>query len=148
MSLTPAIISLHFSVCLLTDLKARLRAVVSVNRELILLYWDIGKIIVESQPTKGYGKPMVARLADDLQKDFPHAAKSVAQRHGMTDYKRPAESAARLVEFNSTFVVSSPSRVAVKVILPGFIVERMATRLMPHSVSSQRLLTEFIFPLL
>jgi hypothetical protein len=38
---------------LLADLKARvraaqLRAVVSVNRELILLYWDIGKIIVEA----------------------------------------------------------------------------------------------------
>ena len=44
---------------------------VSVNRELILPYWDIGKIIVESQPTKGYGKQMVARLAGDLQKDFP-----------------------------------------------------------------------------
>ena len=52
---------------LLTDLKARiraaqLRAAVSVNRELILLYWDIGKIIVESQKTKGYGKQVVERL--------------------------------------------------------------------------------------
>ena len=33
---------------LLADLKAQLRAVVSVNRELILLYWDIGKFIVEA----------------------------------------------------------------------------------------------------
>src|ERR1035438_8281833 len=38
---------------LLADLKARvraaqLRAVVSVNRELILIYWDMGKIIVEA----------------------------------------------------------------------------------------------------
>jgi hypothetical protein len=43
---------------LLADLKARvqaaqIRAVVSVNRELILLYWDIGRIIVEAQTTKG-----------------------------------------------------------------------------------------------
>jgi len=64
---------------LLADLKARvraaqLRAVVSVNRELILLYWDIGKIIVVAQKTKGYGKQVVERLAADLQKEFPGTA--------------------------------------------------------------------------
>ena len=64
---------------LLTDLKARvhaaqLRAVVSVNRELILLYWDIGRIIVEAQTTKGYGKQVVERLAEDLQNEFPGMA--------------------------------------------------------------------------
>ena len=64
---------------LLADLKARvraaqLRAAVSVNRELILLYWDIGKIIVEAQKTKGYGKQVVERLAEDLQKEFPGTA--------------------------------------------------------------------------
>src|ERR1035441_8612484 len=64
---------------LLTDLKARvhaaqLRAVVSVNRELILLYWDIGRIIVEAQTTKGYGKQVVERLAEDLQREFPGMA--------------------------------------------------------------------------
>jgi predicted nuclease of restriction endonuclease-like (RecB) superfamily len=64
---------------LLAGLKARvraaqLRAAVSVNRELILLYWDIGGIIVESQKTKGYGKQVVERLADDLQKEFPGVA--------------------------------------------------------------------------
>jgi predicted nuclease of restriction endonuclease-like (RecB) superfamily len=62
---------------LLADLKARvraaqLRAVVSVNRELILLYWDIGRIIVEAQTTKGYGKQVVERLAEDLHEAFPN----------------------------------------------------------------------------
>jgi predicted nuclease of restriction endonuclease-like (RecB) superfamily len=61
---------------LLADLKARvrsaqLRAVVSVNRELILLYWDIGRIIAEAQKIKGYGKQVVERLADDLHEAFP-----------------------------------------------------------------------------
>ena len=64
---------------LLADLKVRvraaqLRAVVSVNRELILLYWDIGKIIAGAQKTKGYGKQVVERLAADLQKEFPGTA--------------------------------------------------------------------------
>ena len=59
----------------LADIKTRvraaqLRAAVSVNRELILLYWDIGKTIVEAQKTKGYGKQVVERLADDLHKEF------------------------------------------------------------------------------
>jgi hypothetical protein len=35
--------------------------VVAVNRELILLHWDIGRIIVEAQKTKGHGKQMVER---------------------------------------------------------------------------------------
>lgn len=61
---------------LLADLKARvraaqLRAAVSVNRELILLYWDIGKVIVQAQNTKGYGKQVVEQLAEDLHTAFP-----------------------------------------------------------------------------
>ena len=64
---------------LLADLKARvraaqLRAALSVNRELMLPYWDIGKIIVEAQKIKGYGKQVVERLAADLQKEFPGTA--------------------------------------------------------------------------
>jgi hypothetical protein len=52
-------------------LTAQLRAAVSVNRELILLYWDIGKVIVEAQKTKGYGKQVAEQLASDLQREFP-----------------------------------------------------------------------------
>ena len=53
---------------LLADLKARvraaqLRAALSVNRELILLYWDLGKTIVEAQKTKGYGNSSAAQNA-------------------------------------------------------------------------------------
>lgn len=64
---------------LLTDIKTRvraaqLRAAVSVNRELIRLYWDIGKVIVTAQQTRGYGKQVVERLAGDLQKEFPGVA--------------------------------------------------------------------------
>jgi hypothetical protein len=44
------------------------------NRELILLYWDIGRITVEAQTTKGYGTQVVERLAVYLQKEFPGTA--------------------------------------------------------------------------
>ena len=65
---------------LLTDLKARvhaaqLRAAVSVNRELILLYWDIGKVIVDAQETRGYGKQVVESAGGGFaKKEFPGVA--------------------------------------------------------------------------
>jgi predicted nuclease of restriction endonuclease-like (RecB) superfamily len=60
----------------LADLKARvrsaqLRAAVSVNRELIILYWDIGKAIVERQKKHKWGDQVINRLSFDLAKEFP-----------------------------------------------------------------------------
>ena len=63
----------------LESLKSRVRqaqtkAMLSVNRELIQLYWDIGREIVERQEREGWGKSVVERLADDMQKAFPGIA--------------------------------------------------------------------------
>ncbi len=61
---------------LLTDIKARIRtsqikAALSINRELIRLYWDIGGLIVNRQRVEGWGKSVVEKLASDVQNDFP-----------------------------------------------------------------------------
>lgn len=58
------------------DIKQRVRdaqytALKAVNKELIILYWDIGKRIVEKQNKLGWGKAIVETLAKDLQKEFP-----------------------------------------------------------------------------
>ena len=63
----------------LEDLKSRIRtaqvkAARSVNRELMMLYWHIGKSIVGRQRAEGWGKQVVERLASDLQKEFPGIA--------------------------------------------------------------------------
>ncbi len=50
---------------------AQLRAAQAVNRELIELYWQIGRSIVERQRSDGWGKSVVERLAKDLQAEFP-----------------------------------------------------------------------------
>jgi len=50
---------------------ARLRAALAANRELIELYWHIGRSVVEQQKTKGWGNAVIAHLGDDLQKAFP-----------------------------------------------------------------------------
>jgi predicted nuclease of restriction endonuclease-like (RecB) superfamily len=63
----------------LEDLKsriqaARVKAAISVNRELIALYWYIGKSIVQRQRAEGWGKSVVDRLAADIQREFPGIA--------------------------------------------------------------------------
>jgi len=51
--------------------KAQYDALKAVNKELINLYWDIGKSIVAKQDKIGWGKAIVETLAKDLQKEFP-----------------------------------------------------------------------------
>jgi predicted nuclease of restriction endonuclease-like (RecB) superfamily len=58
------------------EIKERIRqaqydALKSVNKQLIALYWDIGKKIVEKQESLGWGKSIVENLSSDLQKEFP-----------------------------------------------------------------------------
>ena len=52
-------------------MSARLSAARAVNSELILLYWDIGRGIVEKQQTLGWGESVVEMVAADLQRAFP-----------------------------------------------------------------------------
>ena len=49
----------------------QLAAFRAVNRELIELYWDLGKLILERQEQYGWGKSVVELLSKDLQKTFP-----------------------------------------------------------------------------
>lgn len=50
---------------------ARVSAARHVNRDLILLYWDIGQGIVEKQKVLGWGETVVEMVAADLQRAFP-----------------------------------------------------------------------------
>lgn len=61
---------------LLGEIKERIRsaqyeALRKVNSELISLYWDIGRLIVERQRDAGWGRSVVETLAEDLQAEFP-----------------------------------------------------------------------------
>lgn len=52
-------------------LHSRIQASKAVNSELIKLYWNIGKLKLERQNIYSWGKSIVERLAQDLQKEFP-----------------------------------------------------------------------------
>jgi len=49
---------------------AQYKAVLGINREQIILYWNIGKIIIENSE---YGKSFVENLARDIKLEFPNA---------------------------------------------------------------------------
>ncbi len=61
---------------LLAELKgqihgARMRAVLAANRELTLLYYDIGRAILDRQDREGWGAKVINRLSRDLRRAFP-----------------------------------------------------------------------------
>jgi predicted nuclease of restriction endonuclease-like (RecB) superfamily len=61
---------------LLKDLKERIRqaqvrAALSVNKELVILYWQIGRDILQRQDSLGWGAKVIDKLAGDLRSSFP-----------------------------------------------------------------------------
>lgn len=61
---------------LLREIKARIqrtqtRAVLSVNSELVRLYWDIGQMIDRRQREEGWGAGVIPRIARELHNELP-----------------------------------------------------------------------------
>ena len=50
---------------------AQLKASIAVNQELIKLYWELGKDVVERQEKEGWGSKVIEKIAKDLQNEFP-----------------------------------------------------------------------------
>ena len=51
--------------------RAQIRAAMAVSRELVLLYWTIGREISRRFEQQGWGTKIVDRMARDLQNEFP-----------------------------------------------------------------------------
>jgi hypothetical protein len=50
--------------------QTRLRTALAVNAEMILLYWQTGKMIAERQQQEGWSAKVIPQLAVDLQHEF------------------------------------------------------------------------------
>lgn len=91
---------------MLSDIKHRVavaqtRAALAVNGELIALYWDIGREIVERERRGGWGAKVVERLAADLRRAFPDMrGLSARNLRYMRDFARawPARSAQAILQ--------------------------------------------------
>lgn len=51
--------------------QARLRSSISVNKELLSVFWEIGNVVLQQQKTEGWGTKVIDRLANDLKSEFP-----------------------------------------------------------------------------
>jgi predicted nuclease of restriction endonuclease-like (RecB) superfamily len=51
--------------------KARLKAAITVNTQLLELYWEIGNAISQQQQQEGWGTKVIEKLARDLKLAFP-----------------------------------------------------------------------------
>ncbi len=63
-------------VSLLEDIKGRIRrgqtlAVLSANRHMLELYWDVGRLIHARQKMEGWGAAVIPRLSKDLSNELP-----------------------------------------------------------------------------
>ena len=66
----------HDYALMLEELKTRiqeerLRVVLSANAAMVLLYWDIGRVILDRQQREGWGAKVIDRLSADLRQAFP-----------------------------------------------------------------------------
>ena len=52
--------------------KSQYEALKAVNKQLIELYWELGRLIVEKQEDEKWGKSIVEQIAKDLQEKFPN----------------------------------------------------------------------------
>ena len=51
--------------------RSQIKAAIAVNQELILLYWRIGKELIEKIDSEGWGSKVITTLANDLARSFP-----------------------------------------------------------------------------
>lgn len=91
---------------LLAEIKERVRsaqyeALKAVNTELVGLYWDIGRLIVERQSGETWGKAVVQQLSGDLRREFPgvggFSASNLWRMKGFYETYRGLEKLAPLV---------------------------------------------------
>ena len=60
----------------LNEIKARIRTervrvAMAANAAMVLMYWEIGRIILARQAAEGWGAKVIDRLSADLREDFP-----------------------------------------------------------------------------
>jgi predicted nuclease of restriction endonuclease-like (RecB) superfamily len=117
----------------LTDLKSRIRvarvkASLNVNRELISLYWHIGRAITQQQEAERWGSQIIDRLVDDLQKEFPgisgfSRSNIFRMRKFFLAYSSAGETVAQPVRQLAKAIVAQPVRQLAKPILPQAVAD-------------------------
>jgi len=51
--------------------QAQVKTCMSANAEMVLMYWDVGRIVASRQSAEGWGASIIPRLAKDIRNDLP-----------------------------------------------------------------------------
>lgn len=101
---------------------AQLQAAARVNRELIALYWDLGRAIVNAQAQHAWGEEIVDQVAADLQREFPgmtgfSRANVYRMRAFFLSHEKPAEIVAQPVRQSRAKKLSQPVTISAPILV-------------------------------
>jgi predicted nuclease of restriction endonuclease-like (RecB) superfamily len=85
---------------------AQVKAALSVNAEMISLYWEIGKMILDRQRDEGWGAKIIDKLSKDLVSEFPEM-KGFSSRN-LKYMRKFAEAYPNLKFANEPIEINSP----------------------------------------
>ncbi|GAB3832821.1 hypothetical protein GCM10028895_51060 [Pontibacter rugosus] len=108
---------------------SRLHAVITVNEQMLQLYWKIGHAILQRQRQEGWGAKVIDRLATDLRREFPDM-KGISARN--LKYMRA------FADAWPRFVQAPPAQTGLALPVPGgarFVQEPLAQITWYHHVT-------------
>ena len=90
--------------------RSRYEMLMSVGKQTLLLYWDIGKAVSEKIELEGWGKSVVEQLAKDLQTEFPgvrgFSARNIRNMKRFYEFYAQYEIGVNTMEFNLATTVA------------------------------------------
>jgi len=97
--------------------QAQVKATLSANAEMILMYWDIGRIIAERQKSEGWGAGVIPRLSKDIRKELPEV-KGFSERNIGYMMRFAREYSMPLILQQPVAKISSEVRLESQIVVP------------------------------
>lgn len=108
---------------------AQVRTVTAANREMLLLYWKLGHLILAYQSQEGWGAKVVDLLSEDLKKDLPNQKGfSIRNLKYMRKFalEYPLPMIKKLNDASNMLMLSDPSQKSILNIVSEFVPQAVA----------------------
>lgn len=108
---------------------AQVRTVTAANKEMLLLYWKLGQLVLIHQADKGWGAKVIDLLSQDIKKEFPkHKGFSVRNLKYMRKFaaEYSIHTIEKLNELSHSFTQHAPSQLSVKNAVAEFVQQPVA----------------------
>jgi len=97
--------------------QAQVKATLSANAEMILMYWDIGRIIAERQKSEGWGAGVIPRLSKNIRNELPEV-KGFSERNIGYMMRFAREYSTPLILQQPVAKISSEVRLESQIVVP------------------------------